>query len=61
MEIISDGQFRCNYLRNKKHFSEFASAFLKSILKFQDVQKNNDPPSCISEITDSEIRGETNV
>ena len=39
---------------NLKNFSEFNSAFLKSMLKFENFQKKYDPHSwCIIEITDS--------
>ena len=36
-------------------FSQFFSAFLKSILNFESFEKEDDPhSSCISDITDSE-------
>ena len=42
----------------QKIFSQFVSAFLKSILNFEHFQKKYDPDSwCISEIMDSETRG----
>ena len=40
--------------QKQKTYSEFAFAFLKSILKFEHFQKKHDPhSSCVSEITDS--------
>ena len=44
--------------QKQKIYSEFVSAFLKSILKFEHFQKKHEPhSSCVSEITDSEKRG----
>ena len=44
--------------QKQKIYSEFVSAFLKSILKFEHFQKKREPhSSCVSEITDSEKRG----
>ena len=44
--------------QKQKIYSEFVSAFLKSILKFEHFQKKHDPhSSCVSDITDSEKRG----
>ena len=40
--------------QKQKTYSQFAFAFLKSILKFEHFQKKHDPhSSCVSEITDS--------
>ena len=48
--------------QKQKTFSEFVSPFLKSRLNFEHFQIKDDPLSSgISEITDSEIRGQTNV
>ena len=48
--------------QKQKLFPEIVSAFLKSTLNFEDFRKNDDPYSwSISEITDSEKRGEINV
>ena len=42
----------------KKTFSQYFSSILKSRLTFQHFQKKDDRHSCcVSEITDSEIRG----
>ena len=44
--------------QKQKIYSEFVSAFLKSILKFEHFQKKHEPhSSCVSDITDSEKRG----
>ena len=44
--------------QKEKTFSEFASAFLKSILKCEHSQKRDQSHSfCISEITGSKKRG----
>ena len=43
--------------QKKKLFSQFVSAFSKSILNIEHFQKKDDPDSCISEITDSEGHG----
>ena len=44
--------------QKQKKNSEFFSAFLKSRLNFEQLQKKDDPHSCcISEIKDSEKRG----
>ena len=44
--------------QKQKIYSEFVSAFLKSILKFEHFQKKHEPhSSCVSEITDSEKCG----
>ena len=44
--------------QTQKTFAEFVSAFLKAKLNFENFQEKDDPHSlCISEITDSEIRG----
>ena len=32
-------QFRCIYLKNKTHFSQFYSAFFESVLNFKHFQK----------------------
>ena len=48
--------------QKQKLFPEIVSAFLKSTLNFEDFRKNDDLYSwSISEITDSEKRGEINV
>ena len=46
----------------RKTFSEFFSAFLKSTLNFEQIQKKDDPHSrCISQITVSEKGDEINI
>ena len=48
--------------QKQKFFSQFVSAFLNSELNFEHFQKNDDRHSWrISEITESEKRGEINV
>ena len=55
VKAISGHQLRCNYLRNKKTFSEFFSAFLKFTLNFEFFEKKDHPQSfSIWGITDSE-------
>ena len=47
--------------RKQKNFSDFVSTFLEFILNFEHFQTKDDPQSwCISEITDSEKRGQSN-
>ena len=44
--------------QKEKKFSQFASAFLKARLNFENFQEDDDPQRwCISEITDFEKRG----
>ena len=44
--------------QRQKIFSQFFSAFLKSILNFEHFEKKDDPHTwCMSEITDCERRG----
>ena len=46
------------HLSNKqKTFCQFVSVFLKSRSYFEHFGKNDDPHSCISEITDCKRRG----
>ena len=48
--------------QKQKTFCQFVSAFLKSILNFEHFQKKDHPQSrCISEITDSVKRGQSNL
>ena len=44
--------------KNRKHFSQFFSAFLRSRSNFEYFEKNNEDHSlCISEIADCKKRG----
>ena len=55
IETIYRYQFGCSYLTNKKTFSEFFTAFLKSGLNFKHFVKEDDPQRfCLFEITESE-------
>ena len=55
IETIQWDQFRCNYLRNKKLFSELLAEFLKCSLSFRYFERKYDPHRfCISKITASE-------
>ena len=56
--IFQRNQYRCNYLTKEKHFCQFFSAFLKSRLSFEEIEKKDGPRSlCISEIPDYERHG----
>ena len=58
IETIYCNIFRCNYLRNKKTFSNFFLAFWKRGLNFEHFEKEDDPHSwCICELADSQRRG----
>ena len=48
--------------QKQKIFSQFSYSFLKYRLRFEYFQKKNDRPSwCISEITDSQKPGQSNI
>ena len=54
VDTIQQKEFRYNYVKNKKNFSEFFPAFLKSVLNFKHLPKKDDPHSlCISGKTGS--------
>ena len=45
IDTIQRNQFRGNYLKNKKLFSEIIFPVLKSILNFENFQKKDNPHS----------------
>ena len=62
IETIWHNQYRFSCIRNKNVLLQFFLAYLKSILKFEHFQKQDDSHSwCISENMDSEKRGYINV
>ena len=56
-------QLKCDYLKNKKLFSQSFLVFLKSTWSFEHLEKEKDEPHslCISEIMDCEKLGYLNV
>ena len=55
-------QFKSNYLRNKKSFSNFFAPFLKTTSNFEQFETKDDPYSlCIFEIREWNRRGYKSV
>ena len=47
MGTISRNKFKRQYLKNKRHFSEFFIAFLKCSLNFEHFEKKEEYPNLI--------------
>ena len=62
VETIECTQFRCIYLKNKKIFSQFFSAFSESALNFEHFQKKMTLIAYVfPKLKNHEKRAKTNV